>query len=501
MHRKTLSLTLAVLTAAAFAAGPAAPSEDGTLPKLTAIAGQGMMSRGAYTDLQELSDDVGGRVTGTPEDKKAIEWGLAKMKAIGLENVHAEPYQFSPGWSRISASAEMVSPQRRRLQVDSLGWVGSTPTGGVEADVVLLNTNRLDEEMRDNAAHWKGKILLAVKRGEAPTEPQSGKFGQFLRAAHKAGAVAVIGGQGGAEAAGLRLTHTGALGYGEFFDLPTVSMIAEDSKQLERYLDAGKTVRLKLDVQNRVTAGPVQSANVVGEIRGAEFPEQIIVVGGHLDSWDLAQGTTDDGVGVVTTLGAARAILAAGQRPRRTIRFVLFTGEEQGLLGSFAYVKQHEKEMANHVAAIVLDNGQGPVATLQLGGRKDVMPAVEKFTGALSGLSALKIDDKPTFGTDTGPFTFAGIPAINLNQDSPEYKFTHHSAADTFDKVQPDILARNTTVKALLAFWIADRPERLATPWTREQVARMLIEKKMDKQLKGYGIWPFGDAGTGDKKQ
>ncbi|HXE89524.1 MAG TPA: M20/M25/M40 family metallo-hydrolase [Terriglobales bacterium] len=488
------------LVASTFAAGPAAPSEDGTLPKLTEITGHGMMGLDPYTDLQELSDDVGARVTGTPEDRKAIDWGLTKMKAIGLENVRAERYTLSPGWSRVSASAELVSPVRRRLQVDSLGWVGSTPAGGVEAEVIPVNVNRLDEEMRENNARWKGKVLLSLKRGEAPTEPQHGKFGEFLRAAHKAGAVAVIGGQGGSEAAGLRLTHTGALGYGEFFEIPVVSMAAEDSKQLERFLDAGKTVRLKLDVQNRVTPGAVETANVVGEIRGVEFPEQIIVVGGHLDSWDLAQGTTDDGVGVATTLGAARAIRAAGQRPRRTIRFVLFTGEEQGLLGSFAYVKQHEQEMANHIAAIVLDNGQGPITTLQLGGRKDVVPAVEKFTQAIAGLSALKVDDKPTFGTDTGPFTLAGIPAINLNQDSPEYKFTHHSAADTFDKVQQDILAKNTTVKALLAFWIADRPERLATPWTREQVARMLIEKKLDRQLKAYGIWPFGEAGT-ERKQ
>ena len=501
MRLKLPLLTLTILTTAAFAANPAAPSEDGTLPKLTAIAGQGMMSHGSYTDLQELSDDVGGRVTGTTEGKKAIDWGLEKMKAMGLENVHAESFQLSPGWSRISASAELVSPVNHRLQVDSLGWVGSTPAGGVEADVVLVNSNRLDDEMRDNAARWKGKILLSVKRGEAPTEPQYGKFGQFLRAAYKAGALAVIGGQAGSEAAGLRLTHTGAVGYGDFFEMPTVSMIAEDSKQLERFLGAGKTVRLKLDVQNRVTSGPVESANVVGEIRGSEFPEQVIVVGGHLDSWDLAQGTTDDGVGVATTLGAARAILAAGSRPRRTIRFVLFTGEEQGLLGSFAYVKQHEKEMAGHVAAVILDNGQGPVTTLELGGRNDVLAAVQKFTEAVSGLGALKLDDKPTFGTDTGPFTFAGIPAINLNQDSPDYKFTHHSAADTFDKVQPDILAKNTTVKALLAFWIADRPERLATPWTREQVARMLVEKKLDKQLKGYGIWPFGDLGAEERKK
>lgn len=269
---------------------------------------------------------------------------------------------------------------------------------------------------------------------------------------------------------------------------------------IERLLDHKKPVRLKVDVQNRVTSGPVESANVVGEIRGTEHPEQIVVVGGHLDSWDLAQGSTDNGMGVTTTLGAAEAIVKSGVKPRRTLRFVLFTGEEQGLLGSRAYTKTHRDEMPNHVAAVILDFGQGPVVALGLGGRKDLIPAVKKFTESVAAFGALKVNDDTEFGTDTGPFTLAGLPGINMIQDSPDYRYTHHSVVDTFDKVQPDLLTRDSTLMALAAFWIAGRPDRLASPWPAEQTAKMLVDKHQDGFLKAFNMWPFGDLGT-EKKE
>jgi len=491
-------ISLRAASGPASAPEPASPAQDGTMPALAAIAGQGMMNDEAYSDLEELSDYIGGRLTGSPEAAKAVEWGMAKMKVMGLENVHAEKWQISRGWTRVSASAELVAPVRRRLVVDSMGWVGSTPAGGVEAEVVPVNVLQLDDEMK-NAASWAGKVLLIVRKGTPPTGPAAGalfmKFGGFLKKAHEVHAVAVIGGQGGSMAAGMRLTHTGAMGFDTYYEIPVVSMIAEDQQQLERFVDQGKTVRMKIDVQNKVSSGPVDSANVVGEIRGSEHPEQVIVVGGHLDSWDLAAGTTDDGCGVATTLGAAKAIKLSGFKPKRTIRFVLFTGEEQGLLGSLAYTKIHKDELKDHVAALVLDNGQGPVVKLNMGGRDDLIPAMKKFAESAKAFGDLGVDDNTVFGTDAGPFILAGLPGINMDQDSPEYKYTHHSAVDTFDKVKPDLLTRDATLMALTAFWMADRPERLASPWPPEKTARMLTEKHNDVFLKAFGIWPFGDLG------
>src|SRR6201984_412039 len=402
----------------------ASPATDGTLKALTAVAGAGTMNTHTYQYLEELSDDIGARVTGSPEAGRAIEWGVEKMKAIGLENLHTEPLELRRGWTPISPDAEIESPIHRRVMIDAMGWVDSTPAGGTEADVVAVNGYQLDQELKDNAGKWRGKVLLIVQKGDKPKNGFAtfAKFGDFLKTAHQAGAVAIIGGQGGRKSEGMHLTHTGALGFNTYYDIPVVSMAAEDQDQIERYLDRGNTVRLKINVQNRVTDGPVPSANVVGEIRGTQNPEQIVVVGGHLDSWDLASGATDNGCGSSVTLGAAEAIIKSGFKPRRTIRFVLFTGEEQGLLGSLAYTKAHKDEMAHYVAALILDSGQGPVTGFQMGGHDDLIAVVRKFAASLEAFGDLKVDDEVEFGTDTGPFTLAGLPAINFNKDFPDYK-------------------------------------------------------------------------------
>jgi Zn-dependent M28 family amino/carboxypeptidase len=295
----------------------------------------------------------------------------------------------------------------------------------------------------------------------------------------------------------MHLTHTGILGFEADFAIPVVSMTAEDQGQLERYMDNGKNVRLRFNVQNSFTNGPVESANVVGEVRGRELPQEIVVVGGHLDSWDLSEGATDNGTGSTSVLAAAEAIVRSGQRPRRTIRFVLFTGEEQGLLGSFAYVKQHKAEMANHLGDLVLDSGQGPVTEFQMGGRDDLLDSFRLFAKAMANVRKVEVSDKVESGTDTLPFSIAGLPGINMDQDSPEYKYTHHSAADALEAVKPEVLAQNATLMALAAFWIADRPERLASPWPAERTAKMLRQQHEDEFLKAFNIWPFGNLGEG----
>ena len=480
---------------------PKGPADDGTLPALVKITGEGQLNSHAFQYLTELSDDVGARVTGSPGERKAEEWGVAKMKAIGLENVHTEKYTIWKGWTRGTAEAELIAPTRHKLHIDAMGWTGSTPAGGVEGEIVAVNLFDIDNEIK-NAARLKGKIVLMTIKGK-PTKSfiaLFAQFGDFLKAASSAGSIAVIGGQGGGRSAGMNLTHTGILGFDADFAVPVVSMTAEDQSQLERYLERGLTVRARFNVQNTFTNGPVETANVVGEIRGREHPEQILVVGGHLDSWDLAQGTTDNGSGTATTLGAVDTIKRTGERPRRTIRFVLFTGEEQGLDGSLAYVKEHKAEMANHLGDLVLDAGQGAVKGFQMGGRDDLIPAFEAFTKSMSNIRALTVDDKIESGTDTLPFSIAGLPGINMLQDTADYGYTHHSAADSLIAQKPDVLANNSTLMALAAYWIADRPERLATPWSAEKTAKMLRDQGEYEELKAFNLWPYGDLGA-EKKE
>ena len=480
---------------------PKGPDEDGTKPALARIAGEGMMNSHAFEYLTELSDDVGARVTGSPADHKAEDWGAAKMKAIGLENVHLEKYTIWKGWTRGTAEAQLLAPTQHKLHVDAMGWTGSTPAGGAEGDVVTVNMFDIDEEIK-NVSRLKGKIALVTQQGHPKKNFMMlfASFGDFLKAAHEAGVIAVIGGQAGGKSTGMNLTHTGILGFDIDFAIPVVSMTLEDQGQLERLIARGLTPRMRINVQNTLTSGPVETANVVGEIRGRENPEQILVVGGHLDSWDLAEGTTDNGSGTAAALGAADAIIRSGQKPRRTIRFVLFTGEEQGLDGSFAYMKQHANEMQNHLGDLILDEGQGPVTDFMLGGRDDLVATLQPFADSVMNIRTIKVNDKVESGTDTLPFSIAGLPGINMNQDTSDYKYTHHSAADTLEAQKPEVLTQNATLMALTAFWIADRPERLASPWPAERTARMLREQGEYGELKAFNIWPYGDLGADAEK-
>ena len=472
----------------------AAPPDDATHSALVKIAGNASMDSPAFQFLTELSDDVGERLTGTPQGQKGIDWALAKMQSIGLQNVRGEKYSVWKGWTRGTAEASILSPTPRELTVQAMGWTGSTPPGGVESDLVPVSVFDLKDATK-NAKNYRGKIIFlwAQGRPKASIGVIFGQIGEFLRAAHREGALAVLTGDYGFKPEGLGLAHTGILGFAVDFAIPFGELPREDQGQLERYLLARKTVRVHVNIQNKFTDGPVDSANVVGEIPGREHPEEIVVVGGHLDSWDLSEGATDNGMGSAATLAAADAILKSGVRPRRTIRFVLFTGEEQGLLGSLAYVKQHANEIRNHLAAVILDNGQGPIREFQLGGRSDLIASFEPFADSLENIRDIRVSDKVELETDTAPFILVGLPGINLDQDSPEYKYTHHSAADALEAVKPDVLAQDTAIMALTAYWIADRAERFATPWPPERTGQMLRDQGDYDMLKSIGLWTFGE--------
>jgi hypothetical protein len=477
-------------------APPKSPEADTTKPGLVKIAGNATMDSPAFRYLTELSDEVGARVTGSPAAQKAVEWSAAKMKSIGLQNVHTEKWNLWKGWTRGTAEAVMLAPLRRPLAISAMGWTGSTPAGGVDADIATANLFDLEAE-RKNASKFRGKIVYVVAQGKPKQSFWTlfGNYASFLRQLHAAGAVAVIGGDFGFKPEGMHLTHTGILGFSVDEEIPVVSTTREDGGQIERFLAEGKIVRLHLNIQNKFTNGPIESANVVGEIVGREHPEQVVVIGGHLDSWDLSEGATDNGVGVACVLAAADAIVKSGVRPRRTMRFVLWTGEEQGFGGSLAYMKQHASEIKDHVAAVVLDNGQGPIKEFQLGGRDDLIPAFDPFADSLENIREIKLTAEMELESDTAPFILAGLPGINLAQDPAEYKFTHHSEADALEAVKPDVLTQDATIMALTAYWIADRPERFASPWPAERTARMLRETGQFEKLNAFGLWTFGNLG------
>lgn len=496
-----ISIVLFAIGAAAAgtatAAAPSSPADDGTMPGLAAIAGRGMMNTRLYSDLAYLSDRIGGRVTGSEAAGKAGDWAAQRMKSAGLAGVHSEPFEVERGWTRVSASLEITAPARRALAVTSFGWAGSTPKGGVEAALLPVDLVSVAETAGPAATGWAGRILF-VRIG-AGARPRASMIEALRKAAEAGRAAAVLLGPFRPSSAGMQLAHTSSPR--ELSRVPIAAVTAEGHALLSRLLDGGDEVRVRLDVQNRVTDGPVPSVNVVGEIPGTEHPNEVVLVGAHLDSWDLGDGSTDNGFGAVSVLGAAEAIASSGRKPRRTIRFVLFTGEEQGFLGSLAYTRAHRSEIHDFVAALILDSGGGPVVGFSLGGRKDLIPAMAPFARAVWAFGDVRLDDRTEFGTDTLPFTLAGVPGINLDQDSPDYDQTHHSAADTFDRVRPDYLLRDATLLGLAAYWIAARPDRLATPWPPEKTARMLVDLHEDRQLELFGLWPFGELGRAPKSE
>ena len=435
----------------------------------------------SYAWLQELSDTIGPRLTGSPQEAQAGAWAMRKMESIGLRNVHLERWPLQKGWQRGPAQAELTAPFHLPLQIASYGWTGSTPGSGVEADLVLVNRDAAAEELR-HAASWAGKIVFLASRG-----PKRGAFSDLallVSAAQKAHAAAVIARDA---RPGVLLTHTGPVSFGTeaAYSIAVVDIAAEQQTLIERLLTSGMPARMRIVVENRFSSGPVESANVIGEIPGTEHPEQVVILGAHLDSWDLGTGSLDDGYGVATVLGAAESIAASGLKPRRTIRVVLFTGEEQGLLGSRAWVRAHASEIPNVVCTLVMDWGQGAIQKIVLAGH-------DEFAAPLKTFQTADVSDGYLTYTDAYSFTLVGVPGLAFAQAYGDYGMLVHSAADTLDKVDAATMAGNTAVVSLTAFRIADHPSRLGSVWPADKTAQKLTEDGQRPALEMFGLWPFG---------
>lgn len=413
-----------------------------------------LSSNDAWNRLAELTDTFGPRLSGSENLERAIEWAVAEMKKDGLENVRTEPVMV-PHWVRGRESAEIVLPVRAPLVMAGLGNSIGTPADGITAELVVVkNWGDLDA----HASDVKGRIVLFnvpfTNYGETVQYRSDGAS----RAA-KLGARAMLLRSVGP--AGLRTPHTGVLRYADDApQIPAAAITAEDSERLQRMQDRGARISVRLQMEAKLLPD-VPSANVIGEIRGSEHPEQVVVVGGHFDSWDIGTGATDDGGGCVATWEALRLMKKLGLRPRRTVRVVLFTNEENGLRGGLAYRDRHKDELANHVLMIESDGGvfkpTGFGFTGSDAGRNQVELIAERL---------LKEIDADTIrpgggGADIGPAVEAGkVPAMSLNVDG-NYFLIHHTPADTVDRIAPDEIAKSAAAIAVMVYVVADMPERL----------------------------------------
>ncbi|MBM4013701.1 MAG: M20/M25/M40 family metallo-hydrolase [Planctomycetes bacterium] len=427
----------------------------------TRLIGRALIANRAVETLEQLCDDCGSRLSGSTGADLAVAWCLDRLTRDGFSNVHAERVMV-PRWVRGHCRVTMSLPREQELAACALG--GSVGTGGRPLKAAVIATPSLETLARLSPAEVRGKMVLLTRKMERD-DPASG-YGPTVSirsdgasAAAKLGAVAVLIRSVGTGNA--RLPHTGAMNYDPgVTKIPAVALSAEDAEMLDRLIARERDVEVSLDLGCE-TLPDVESANVVAELPGREKPEEIVLLGGHLDSWDLGTGALDDGAGVVIAWEAARLIRELGLRPRRTLRLVLFMNEENGLRGGDGYFAEHRADLANHVAAIEADSGAGRPLGFGCTSSDGDLARVQQLGLLLRGIGAGEIT-KGGGGADIGPLRAAGVPTLGLRQDSRWYFDYHHTAADTPDKADPHELALNVAAMAVMAWGLAELDPRLA---------------------------------------
>jgi carboxypeptidase Q len=421
------------------------------------LIGEALGSAFAWQRLAVLTDSIGNRVSGSEALNRAIRWAADEMKRDGLENVHTERVMV-PHWVRGAESAEIVEPAPHQMVMLGLGDSVGTPPGGVQAQVMVVHDfDQLDE----HAAQARGRIVLFnvpfTNYGETVRFRSQGAS----RAA-KYGAVAVLVRAVGPP--GLRTPHTGALQYAaDLPKIPAAAITTEDADRIQRIAERGTqiVVRLKMDAHFEADA---ESANVVGELRGREKPDEVVVVSGHLDSWDVGAGATDDGGGCIVTWEALRIMKKLNLRPRRTLRVVLWTNEENGGRGGQAYRDQHRAELSRHVMMLESDGGVFRPLGFGFSGNDAARATVKAIATLLSGIAADQITPGGGGADVTPSVQEAHIPAMALEVDGSKYFLIHHTPADTIDKIDPVEMAKCAAAVAVMAYVIADLPQRLGEP-------------------------------------
>ncbi len=440
----------------------------------------------AMENLEHLSDAIGARLTGSPQLKQANDWIADLFRKYGLTNVHLEPWTIAHSWTRGAAHARILKPAEHPLTIAAAGWSPGT-AGLLHAPVVYFDAKK-KEDFDKFRGKLKGAIVIyqepaslsppkpedsrseVVRAMQAPPpmkgEPPAPSPYAVLQEAAKArtaffkqeGVAAVLRDSNKPHAL-LNMTGIG----GEKFEIgaiPTAFITGEGYRMLFRMLKHGP-VEVELDMTNSFSEKPVEVYNTVAEIRGSEKPDEVVMLGAHLDSWDLGTGSTDNGTGSMAVLEAARALAKLQLKPKRTIRFVLFTGEEEGLVGSVKYVQAHKADLDNISGILVHDTGTGRVLTLGLHDNYQDREIVDQEIAPLRELKLLEPSIQRSFGTDHASFDDVGVPGFWAIQDSAEYTKTHHSQSDTFDKVWKDDLNQGAQALAAWAYNTAQLPAML----------------------------------------
>lgn len=449
------------------------------------LAGDILVNGKAMSYLQTLTDRFGARLTTTKAYERSAAWTAEEFRSMGIKNVRLEKFTMD-GWERVvSARARMLSPIEHPLILHSMGWTPSTPTNGVKGEVVLLKDFSVDK-IKAQAESFKGKILLL----DPTTAFAEGRLNALIKAQDiyltlkEMGAQAVlIPDQYENNIVKARKASFGT----KITALPVAALGSEDNQLIRRSLEKG-SVTIEFHYENR-TPGEIQVNNVIAEIPGREKPDEWILIGAHLDSWDFGTGAQDNGSGSATVLDVARAITSLGQAPRRSIRFALWGGEEQGLLGSKAYLEAHKAELDKCIAVLNTDNGAGHPKGWKVQGRDDVYEAMKPISNMLSGLNGDTLSYEVSFNTDHAYFILEGVPALDLLVDMTHYDDVHHKSSDTIDKVNPHSLTTATAIVALTGYNLAEQPKALAPKLGHDAIEEILKKANLLDFLKKSGDW------------
>jgi carboxypeptidase Q len=454
------------------------------------LAGRAVGGTPLIADTRELCDTVGGRPVGSPANARAVAWAAAKFKAAGADAVRTESFPVPFLWLPGTADLAIVAPENVPLRVVACPAAPSTK-GAITAKAVDAGEGS-DEDFARLGAKAKGAIAV-VRSKEMKTVDDL--FGEYMRngtvsaAAQKAGAVAVL--LQSTRPRGLLYRHPVGLGR-ELAPLPAAMVSREHAARLLRLAEAGD-VTVRLAVSN--TTGPAyESQNVVAEIRGSEKPEEVVLLGAHLDSWDLGTGANDNGVNVALLIDVLRGIKELGLKPKRTIRAVAFNAEELGMWGSAEYVRAHAKEMGDVAAVVIFDVGSGRTTGFYLNGREDLRKPADAALAAVTGLTSAPHTLEGVDGTDNFDFLLSGVPNLVANQDWAPYLPDYHAESDTFDAVDPREARANVAIACALVWGLANSDAR-APRQTRAEVDKLLKDTKLDEQMKALGQWDDWVAG------
>lgn len=444
-----------------------------------------------FSDLRELCDGIGGRPTGSPASEQAIQWAAKKFRDIGIKNVSVEPFTGQSLWLPVSAEAAAISPAKFNLRIAAAPMSPSTK-GTIEGRIIDGGEGTAADFARLGGT-VRGSILLvhsSVMKSFDDLFAEYVRNSSLIDAARKHQPIAIL--LESTRPRGVLYRHPMSLDT-HYAPVPAAVISREHAERLARLAEKDE-VRVRLTITNK-TAPTYESKNVIAEIPGREKPEEIVLVGAHLDSWDLGTGAEDNGVNAALVIDLARAFHDLGIVPRRTLRFALFTGEEQGMIGSEAYAVRHKKELDNFAAVIIFDTGSGHLSGFYLNGRDELRKPINDALAAVDGLGANQHLSDALDGTDNFDFMIVGVPNLIGNQDPTPYLPDYHADSDTFDRVNQTEQKATEAVAAVLMWGLAENPERPAKRQTRAEVEKLLIDTKLDEQMKAFGHWEDFKAG------